>query len=103
MKSSPTVRFTLLHDVVHADCVCQWRTWVKRRTLKPPAQKRSKSAPKNSFSTSAALSDREACLTSIAQDLREEFVKELIYPAVQANAIYEVSHCVDPSEAYAGM
>ena len=33
------------------------------------------------------------CLTlahTKGQDLREEFVKELIYPAVQANAIYEV-------------
>jgi hypothetical protein len=28
------------------------------------------------------------------QDLKREFVTELIYPAVQANAIYEVSLCL---------
>ena len=30
-------------------------------------------------------------LISNSQDLKREFVTELIYPAVQANAIYEVS------------
>ena len=33
---------------------------------------------------------RSLCVCSFVQDLKREFVEELIYPAVQANAIYEV-------------
>jgi len=32
-----------------------------------------------------------ASLSSSSQDMRKEFIEELIFPAVQANAIYEVS------------
>lgn len=34
---------------------------------------------------------RHPCAHSATQDLKREFVEHLIYPAVQANCIYEVS------------
>lgn len=39
----------------------------------------------------------------LIQDLKREFVEELIYPAVQANCIYEVPRFLSPSSELYGM
>ena len=48
-------------------------------------------AKKFFMSVRLTLSERQRASEAFLKDLRKEFITELIYPAVQANCIYEAS------------
>ena len=68
-----------------------WLMLARRKTLKQQRRKLSRLGPKNSFWRYSIFPEYRSILIFRGhQDLKREFVEELIYPAVQANAIYEV-------------
>jgi argininosuccinate synthase len=90
----------LLDQVRHIDSLCthtntnnyratkSWRTWhtlARKKTLKRRAKRRWPLAHPTCSSRCAAL---HSCHLT-RQDLRNEFVNETIFPAIQANCIYE--------------